>query len=64
MLRAVIVGHWVAALGGILAISLAVAVYAINQYNSPEVYYLMWAIRDNLSPTFFAVCLPPCTPCH
>ncbi|KAK3295067.1 uncharacterized protein B0H64DRAFT_402516 [Chaetomium fimeti] len=52
--RAVIAGHWVTALGGILAISLAVAVYAINQYNSPRVYHLIWTIQDNISPTLFA----------
>ncbi|KAH6844693.1 hypothetical protein B0I37DRAFT_166991 [Chaetomium sp. MPI-CAGE-AT-0009] len=52
--RAVIVGHWVTALGGILTTSLAVAVYAISQYNLPQLYYLFWRIRDSVSPTIFA----------
>jgi hypothetical protein len=60
--RAVIVGHWATALGGILVISLALAVYVIDQYYSPRVYYLMWAIRDNVSPTIFAVCHTPHAP--
>jgi hypothetical protein len=52
--RAVIVGHWVTALGGILVISLAVAVYAISQCNMPPLYYLFWQIQDNVPPTIFA----------
>ncbi|KAH6641038.1 hypothetical protein F5144DRAFT_120377 [Chaetomium tenue] len=51
--RAVIVGHWVTALGGILVLILAAAGYAINEF-SPRAYYLNWAIRDNFHNTFFA----------